>query len=759
MYPPPIFGFKSTRARLNWMAIGVLLAIAAPVHATSDCNSQDTACHQAAIDRLIDDLKAIAVSFEAKGNLHAANRWHGAIEALKGNRDSSFYLVKARAWLNDAEKYRWRNGQTYLPRVIEALTVLENEQATKQAELQPGQPETPQPETPQPETPQPEATQPETPQPEATQPESSHGEEPLPSLPPDAVTVAKVISWRGGNIHSSHYQRWTRVLAALGVENGTTAMTATEAYALAETSPAWAVRWMPTAKTLEVLEALQSIQQQIVLEETETTQPRQDETIDLQQVQNNPVDQPTGPVAIPAQNHKGVFPILTVLPDGNLDIFNDGIILPLLCIDSSKGCTAPEEMSPTGRLRHRSEALIQSPQRASSYQDQYAVYDTPAVGVLDGWTISRFGKDSYEDEITGHDPHWLTVEWKPVGRYNKSMPKAIGWTRQRWVIRDVSEGGSAYLGGAVCPPGTEECWYYEPGTRKQERRIPAFNARGYNTVSTWEIIDFNPKYVPKAGIQRWFVAAKADGNDNYRAFGYWLRYHMAVPAADAEPDEHWVLRPSFVRTNFFAAGNNPADDVSAVSGTAKYYGEAAGTMTWEEADAERWSTFESAPVILTANFDTMWVNGEVNFHDYPYGKEAWHAADGHITRTPKGGVVITNGLDYWRTIAPSAVSFHAEIGNDGVFEVVPPSELWQLAHSPLRHERNGEDYVAPEGIEIISPHLSSVSGQFYQPNDNGAPGSVMGIFTFTGALRDENPGGRILNPSIWRIQGAFGAER
>ena len=72
------------------------------------------------------------------------------------------------------------------------------------------------------------------------------------SLPSDALTVAEVKTWRYENYYREHIERWNRVLAALGVYTGRTAMTAVEA---AEIQARFNnSRWDRAARTLQALE-------------------------------------------------------------------------------------------------------------------------------------------------------------------------------------------------------------------------------------------------------------------------------------------------------------------------------------------------------------------------------------------------------------------------------------------------------------------------------------------------------------------------
>ncbi|WP_420618368.1 Calx-beta domain-containing protein [Candidatus Poriferisocius sp.] len=74
----------------------------------------------------------------------------------------------------------------------------------------------------------------------------------VPSLPSDAVTAAEVTGWRNQYSHAEHQQRWDRVLAALGVDTGETAMTVADAQTIKSRFDN--SRWDRTVRTLEALE-------------------------------------------------------------------------------------------------------------------------------------------------------------------------------------------------------------------------------------------------------------------------------------------------------------------------------------------------------------------------------------------------------------------------------------------------------------------------------------------------------------------------
>ncbi len=73
-----------------------------------------------------------------------------------------------------------------------------------------------------------------------------------PNLPSDAITVSEVETWRDEYSHDDHVSRWNRVLAALGVDTGETAMTADDARTIKQQFDN--TRWDRTVRTLDALE-------------------------------------------------------------------------------------------------------------------------------------------------------------------------------------------------------------------------------------------------------------------------------------------------------------------------------------------------------------------------------------------------------------------------------------------------------------------------------------------------------------------------
>ncbi len=72
-----------------------------------------------------------------------------------------------------------------------------------------------------------------------------------PNLPPDAITAAEVQNWRDEYTHDEHVERWNRVLAALGVDTGETAMTVANAQTIKAQFDN--TRWDRTVRTLQAM--------------------------------------------------------------------------------------------------------------------------------------------------------------------------------------------------------------------------------------------------------------------------------------------------------------------------------------------------------------------------------------------------------------------------------------------------------------------------------------------------------------------------
>ena len=554
-----------------------------------------------------------------------------------------------------------------------------------------------------------------------------------PILPENAVTVAEVQGWRNDPqwvSYKAHTDRWDRVLAALGVANGATPMTAAEAQAFADRGEPWVTRWGPVAETLAVLEALQTVQ--IV--------PPQQQDEPFGGFPTGATLGPGGTIPMRDVLHQEFSaladPVLTVGSDGTLTLNVPGrSFSKSVCLDPSKGCAAEAVKTPDGPLSSRFETFIQKP-REEHWRDYGGYYGfKPQAGVLDGWTIMRFGDRTHRDDGT----HWHTYGPKPRYDYRDTA----NWTEWSDPARTDSSLDVAYRGrGCAGSVGAGRCWYYvdrngngmPDANEKRTRRHPWANSRGYLEISTWGIVGYDYGFVPervdnfrgdvtlKSDIRRWFIAAKHDGGEGYRAFGYWLEYDVFLDLPDltnTSPD--W---PGFTRSvsyQTFAAGTDPATDVSGVSGTASYRGEAAGLMRWSEAAEERrhrrvrYSTFEGAPVSLSANFDSMRITGRIDLKDF------YQRADGHLSPHLS--------LDRWREVGPKDLVVWAGIGNDGTFT-------------------NGG--VALRSFGPAPVDTSEFKGRFYQPDGANAPGSAMGTFKAEG-------GG--FGSGQYRLFGAFGADK
>ena len=326
-------------------------------------------------------------------------------------------------------------------------------------------------------------------------------------------------------------------------------------------------------------------------------------------------------------------------------------------------------------------------------------------GYLDGWTISRFGRGSYDEDGT----HWGAYE-APVHGFRKDVP-ACGTLAE-------ARGG--------------DCWYYTPGSNKEKRRIPVHNAKGYQEYSTWGLLRYETRYRTTENVRRWFIAAKHDGGDGYRAFGYWtsVKFTQGHPSLNSE---NWRSGLN-ITVDIFAGGTDPATDVSRVVGSATYRGEAAGAIYFQDETA-RLATFEGARTDLTANFDSMKINGRVYLQGENKGPEGWNThvrdslqeADGYV------GSRLGGSLAHLRTVLPENLTLSADITDGG----------------RLTNGTTGPREFGPASSFVSTATPPHFNGQFHQPDGNNAPGSVMGTFSYTAGQ----------NEARIQIKGAFGAEK
>jgi len=188
----------------------------------------------------------------------------------------------------------------------------------------------------------------------------------------------------------------------------------------------------------------------------------------------------------------------------------------------------------------------------------------------------------------------------------------------------------------------------------------------------------------------------------------------------------------------FAGGTDPAADVSGVSGTASYRGEAAGTAVFvDETGSFRVTSYDQAPVALTADFDAMRMSGGISFRRAG-GYWVWHDADGYH---PDYELGIRNAF---HGILPERIA----VAGDGRGVPMEGDGSWQGALQSHGIPGSGIRQAA-----LAGERRNRIEGQFHQPDGNDAPGSVLGTFVVRSDIKvADTPGGYL-------VQGGFGAER
>ena len=396
--------------------------------------------------------------------------------------------------------------------------------------------------------------------------------------------------------------------------------------------------------------------------------------------------------------------IIKFLKDGRLeaDVRDGGSADPLsngrfsVCADGSRStCKLPRE-----EPWKRGGALV---------RDTEVRHRLGGVEGNDTWSVLRTGRDLYGDTRR------YTVTEK--GRYVRGGTVEF----HAW---DLETGQYKYKkdssGNPVPVMNTKFVWYWEADPNGPETRTQTFF--GENPATT-------PDRLSQNLTRRW-VAAVHDGGNDYRAFGYWM-----TPAFKPRDDlDEWSVEMNsnnYLWPFAFAWGTNPAEDISGVTGTATYRGEAAGGAHAYngvyDSQFTSWTGgtmvgFDQAPVTLTANFDTGLMDGRIDMAG------TWHPLDGY-----KG-----DGTRWIADHLPAGITFEATMEDGG--GIRPDS--WQAVKarpdSPVRD---------------IDSTRAELNAQFYQPDGDNAPGSVLGVFEI------DTGNGFLGTPGGYEITGAFAAEK
>ena len=596
-------------------ALAAFVLATAPVsgaRAGTACDQSDTDC----INTLVSDIEAqIGVG---------PVPWERILMAL-GAREATnavMTLRQMRTWVRIYQGSNVVNGAVHLPIMERVLATLEAWDGAPPPQVVQNPPPNDPPVVPENNN---DPQQPVVVENNDPQPTVVENSDPQPELPANAVTVEEVEAWRdnpkfAGN--TEHIARWNRVLAALGVDNGAQPMTAADAQEFADKGWAPWVRTAPTLAALEALEAWRQGQGQNqqsspaeVPARTATLNP--DGTIPVQVFDGYQID--TFDFALARAT--GPDTTLTVGSDGTLTMTGDGgSISKSVCINPSAGCAAPTERFPDGSLGSRAETFVQKVRpyrevrgrgfkKGTKIPLSYISYH-PQQGYLPGWTISRFGKGSYDDA----GGHWGTYQEPVYHTVTRTLP------------------GKTYtcMPNQVCQP--------EGGPNVQFSYTFPDITRTYREISHYET-----RYRNTPNVPRWFVAAKHDGGESYRAFGYWL-----LNDTFAVNNQGWRVVSADADLRVFAAGTDPATDVSGVSGSATYRGEAAGAIRFQAAGLH-YATFEGARTDLTANFGSMQIDGKV----YLQGENSFNTHVRDSLQPADGHVNPNLSLDHLRTILPN----------------------------------------------------------------------------------------------------------
>lgn len=211
-------------------------------------------------------------------------------------------------------------------------------------------------------------------------------------------------------------------------------------------------------------------------------------------------------------------------------------------------------------------------------------------------------------------------------------------------------------------------------------------------------------------VTRTFVAARKNGENDYTAFGYWMFENYFVRSGSG-----FEVRSSAIDGGAFAGGTNPATDVSGVSGTATYTGEAAGVAKWrDKQNSNRRTSYDGAPVTITADFDSMTMDTTIDLANRLHEAPGCTAAAGCLQR--------------WHDVGPEKIRFYgSRINADGTF-----GGFYTVQADP-EFRTLPDNHRALHTIANPNPANSRLSGRFYVPDGNNAPGQALGTFKVTSA--------------------------
>ena len=331
----------------------------------------------------------------------------------------------------------------------------------------------------------------------------------------------------------------------------------------------------------------------------------------------------------------------------------------------------------------------------------------------DEWSVHRHGRNTLQED----GGHWF--EWKQGDWERQTVTEQGRWERGGTVQRQSIDHETGRLRSERVEHAV---WYWVSDPSGPDTR----------TRRLWVREPSRPEVKEDVSHHRWFIAARHDGNNEYRAFGYWMSESMLTNATGNK--YRTVERPLHTSFKTFASGTDPATDISGVAGTATYRGEAAGFVRFGDdlgngTPTTRITSFDQSPVGLTANFDTMRMDGDIrlNYHD----QDGYHP-------------FYQGRRNNFDEILPTVLGISADMNNNGSI-------------SGMLLDRRGARQ-AMAGVRSLDQKRSSVRAQFYQPADNSniAPGTVLGTF---GTFSQRTGAGATDDIGEYMIFGAFGAEK